>query len=100
MSRSVAQQISHWARLGRELEASSDLSVSDVARTLAAGRPYDSLGPEEQAAVRAHWNERIDQRTASLRLDKKFSRQGRPWVELDEEGNVVRREPKIAAEDG
>jgi len=93
MSRSTAQQIAHWARIGRELEASPRVSVVRVAQVLRGGSSYDELSDEEQAVVREHWRELVDARSESLRLDRRFADEGRPWVELDDRGRVVRREP-------
>lgn len=93
MSRSTTQQIVHWARIGRELEASADVSIDDVAKVLAGERSYDGLGTEEQAVVRAFWAERMTSLARGLRLDREFADQGRPYVELDETGRVVRCGP-------
>lgn len=93
MSRSTTQQIIHWARIGRELESSSDVSIDRIAQVLRGARDYDELGAEEQAVIRTHWAERMAALTAALRLDQKYASQGRPYVELDDSGNVVRREP-------
>lgn len=94
MSRSTTQQISHWARVGRELEASSEVSVGDVARVLRGEKDYDTLSTEEQAVVRAFWSERMAALKDSLRLDRKFAAEGRPYVELDDDGEAVRRDPE------
>ena len=94
MSRSTTQQISHWARVGRELEASSEVSVGDVARVLSGEKHYDTLSTKEQAMVRAFWSERMAPLADSLRLDRKFAAEGRPYVELDDDGEVVRRDPE------
>ncbi len=97
MSRSTAQQVAHWARIGRELEASAGVSIDDVARVLAGERSYDALGTEEQAVVRAFWAERMTGLARSLRLDRRFEEEGRPYVELDDAGRVVRRDPASSA---
>lgn len=97
MSRSTAQQIAHWARVGMEIEASSDVSIEAVAEALRDARSYDGLGTEEQAIVRAYWSERMSALLDVLRLDRDFAAQGRPYVELDEHGVVVRREPSHAS---
>lgn len=90
-SRSAAQQVAHWARIGREIEASGSLSVKDVHEVLAGSRSYDSLTAEQQAEVRAEWAMRMDERRASLDLAAAFTEAGRTWVELDDEGDVVQR---------
>lgn len=93
MSRSTTQQISHWARIGRELEASPEVSVDQIAHVLRGAEEYDALGTKEQAIVRALWDERMATLSGALRLDQSFTTQGRPWVELDDDGNIVRHQP-------
>lgn len=97
MSRSAAQQIAHWARIGREIEAADSTSHRAVAAVLASRQSYDELTPHEQAVVRAEWAERMDARRAELDLAREFSAEGRSYVELDEAAEVVRREPAAAA---
>ena len=92
MSRSAAQQIAHWARIGRELEAAGSISSRDIARVLAGSGDYDSLNAREQAVVRAEWVERISARLADLDLERDFTEQDVSYVELDD-GHVVRRRP-------
>lgn len=93
MSRSATQQIAHWARIGRELEASPEVSIESVAAVLRGAGDYDRLDAREQAVVRAGWRERMTALAEALRLDRDFAATRRPWVELDDEGAVVRREP-------
>jgi ParD-like antitoxin of type II bacterial toxin-antitoxin system len=94
MSRSTTQQIAHWARIGRELEASSEVSADHILQVLQGAHEYDRLSTEEQAIVRACWAERMTKLASALRLDREFAAEGRPYVELDASGNVVRRDPK------
>ena len=91
-SRSAAQQLTHWARLGRELEASPEVSSRDVARVLARKQPYDSLTDPEQAIVRAAWDERIDQAHADLDLASEFRAAADTWSEADPDGTVAVQE--------
>ena len=91
MSRSASQQVSHWARIGRELEAAASVSQRSVAGVLAGERSYDRLTAEEQAVVRAEWSERIDARIAALDLARSLAAEDRSFVELDDDGRVVRR---------
>lgn len=88
MSRSVAEQVSHWARLGRELERSPDVSVADIQAVLAGRRSYDDLKPPEQALVRTAWNERLAEALATLDLAESFEAEGHRYAELDEQGNI------------
>ena len=90
MSRSAAQQVAHWARIGRELEASPSLSHRAIAAVLDGRRDYDALTDHEQAVVRAEWAERITERREGLDLARQFESDGHSYVELDQEGNVIR----------
>ncbi len=90
-SRSASQQVGHWARIGREIEASASISSRDIAQVLAGSRSYDSLGAKEQAVVRAEWASRFDTFREALQLADRFAAAGRTWVELDDDGTVVER---------
>lgn len=90
-SRSASQQVVHWARIGREVEASATISHKDIAEVLAGSRPYDRLSAKEQAIVRAEWSTRMDARREALNLAQQFAAAGRTWVELDDDGAVVER---------
>ena len=91
LSRSAAQQLSHWARLGRELEASRTINHKDIERVLAGKAPYDSLADPEQAVVRSAWDERVESALADLDLAAELRESGQSWSEADAEGNLVRR---------
>lgn len=93
MSRSVAQQVSHWARIGRELERSREVSADDIRRVLDGAQDYDGLSAKEQAVVRAVWSGRIDSLRGGLRLDQSFQDTAYRYAELDRHGEVVVREP-------
>ena len=86
---SAAERINRWARIGRELEATS--SGSAVARVLAGNGSYDALAEREQAMVRAAWDERIEAVVASLDFEQELQADGAPWAEADDEGNLVIR---------
>ena len=100
MSRSAAQQIAHWARIGRELETRSDVALDRVAEVLRGARRYDALGSEEQAVTRTYWRERMATLADALRLDREFTAAGRAYVELDDQGRVARRGPRAAPAPG
>jgi hypothetical protein len=89
LGRSAAQQISHWARIGREVEASSAVSQRDIQRVLSGQTEYDDLAPVEQATVRADWDEQIEARIGSLDLAQEFTAAARPWTDADADGNPV-----------
>ncbi len=90
-SRSAAQQIDHWARIGRELEASPAVTYDQVARVLAGTASYDALGETAQAVVRAQWDEDIAERAAAPDLAAEMTAAGDSWAEADAEGKLVVR---------
>lgn len=89
-SRSAAQQVNHWARIGRELEASANVSQRDIELVLAGDGRYDELAEREQAVVRGVWDERILERLASLDLRGELAADGGTWAESDADGRVTR----------
>ena len=94
MDRSAAQQVSHWARIGREMERSSEIPHREIAAVLNGEAHYDDLDdPRAQAIVRASWAEQMKQWRETLDLEAEFIAKGLPYAELDESGEVIVREP-------
>jgi hypothetical protein len=91
MSRSTSQQLTHWARIGREVEAAASMTPKEIAEALSGSASYDQLNSGEQAVVRALWSEALDTRMAELDYESRFWAEGRPYAELDERGQVVVR---------
>ncbi len=89
MSRSVTEQITHWARIGRELERSATVSVAAIADVLDGAGEYDALPAKEQAIVRAAWLGRMETLRGDLRLDRELARRASSRAELDDRGEVV-----------
>jgi len=92
-SRSAAQQIEHWARIGREIELASTLAQRDIAAVLSGSLQYDDLGTEEQAVVRARWASLMKERRESLDLVRDFGLRSETYVDIDDEGRIVRHAP-------
>ncbi len=96
MDRSAAQQVSHWARIGRELERSREIPHSKITAVLRGETHYDDLDdPRAQAIVRAVWAEEMKIWRESLDLEAEFVAKGLPFAELDESGEAVVREPAV-----
>lgn len=89
LSRSASQQIAHWARIGREIQASASISHREIADVLAGRGSYDGLDPKAQAVVRAEWAERMAVYRNELDLAERFVADGRTWVELDADDRLV-----------
>jgi hypothetical protein len=92
-SRSAAQQIGHWARIGRELEASPSVTHDAIERVLTGSLKYDAVDEHAQAAVRATWGEEIAAKIADLDFTEQLLASGRPWAEADDDGAIVVRQP-------
>jgi hypothetical protein len=90
-SRSAAQQLDHWARIGREFESSPTVTLGVIDNVLSGRAPYDELSDRGQAVVRATWKEQIASRIAALNFEESLRDAGLPWVEADADGNVVTR---------
>ncbi|MCX7060351.1 MAG: hypothetical protein NTZ11_05580 [Gammaproteobacteria bacterium] len=67
-NRTLSQQITHWAQIGRELERSRCLTMSLIQAVLDGQGDYDALDSYAQAIVRVNWAERIDKARKTLRL--------------------------------
>ena len=90
-SRSATQQINHWARVGRALEASGTVRARDIEKVLAGKASYDDLNQHEQAVVRAGWDERMDMGREGLDLAAEFAAEGATWVEATSKGTAISR---------
>jgi hypothetical protein len=93
-SRSAAQQLDHWARLGRELEASPSVTHETIEAVLAGEQPYDALDDREQAVIRVAWEELIEGRIEKLDFEKELDATGATWAEADAAGKTVIRSPQ------
>lgn len=94
--RTVAEQLSHWAKVGSEVEAIALLELRrrrQTAQDLLDGRDYDQLSADEQALVRTAWDEQMDQRLATSDVAADKHAAGQPVITLDDDGNVVRHLP-------
>lgn len=88
-SRTVPQQIAHWARIGRELEMSPAVNHRQIAGVLAGAGSYDSLGEREQAIVREEWASRMVALRGELDYAARFAAVGESYSEVDDDGNLI-----------
>ncbi len=58
---------------------------------LVGAASYDSLASHQQRVVRKVWAQRTAGLLAALDLQSQFRAAGQSWVELDDDGAVVRR---------
>jgi hypothetical protein len=88
-SRTVPQQIAHWARIGRELEMSPRVNHRVISEVLAGTGTYDDLGEHEQALVREEWADRAVSLRSRQDYAAQFAEAGESYSEVDEDGNLV-----------
>jgi hypothetical protein len=94
--RTVAEQLSHWARIGSEVEATALIELHGRRRSsqeLLAGRDYDTLSGDEQALVRRAWDEESEERLDALDLAAERRAGGWATVTLDDQDRVVLHHP-------
>jgi len=58
-SRSMTQQIEHWARIGRAVERGGDVRLERVRSALQAELPFDELGTDERLVVLGELERRV-----------------------------------------
>nr|WP_216845048.1 ParD-like family protein [Rathayibacter sp. VKM Ac-2857] len=88
-SRTVPQQIAHWARIGRELEMSPQVNSRAIAEVLAGAIAYDALREHEQAVVRKEWADRMTALRGGLNYAAGFEASGESYSEVDDNGDLV-----------
>lgn len=96
-SRSAAQQINHWARIGRQLEETPQISHQAVQLVLLGKLSYDELPDGLQAVVRAEWAGSVAERIGGLDLQAEMLADGASWAETDATGATVRRGASASA---
>ncbi|WP_186314657.1 TA system antitoxin ParD family protein [Corynebacterium glyciniphilum] len=93
-SRSTAQQIAHWARIGREFERAHNVNLRDIEAVLSGTRSYDDLTDREQAIARTRITERQEELRQSLNFEEEFRSQGlNSWVAGTPDGDLEMRGP-------
>lgn len=97
-SRSAAQQIAHWARIGQAVEGSPQVKHEQIERVLRGQASYDDLDDEAQAVVRAQWDAQLAKDLAGADFTDELNAAGIPWAEADADGKVVMHDPAAPAQ--
>lgn len=87
--RSMAQQIEHWARVGREFtmhDASGRRIIELAIKNVAVDQRFDGV---MRGALEAETNARIQERMLTTPIAKILAREGVDTVSLDEHGRLV-----------
>jgi hypothetical protein len=95
MGRSAARQLSHWARIGREVEATTVMATRRrrIDAVLAGRDDYDLLDADDQALVRSRWAERIGEHAATVDVGAAKHAAGLPYLTVDDTGTVIKVHP-------
>jgi hypothetical protein len=93
MSRSMTEQIEHWARIARVLEHMPGVSAKRVYSALRTEVDFDKLNTDERAAALGA----LESLTFNPKGDKNLQREkagaGLPYTVLDKQGLVLEIEP-------
>lgn len=88
-NRSAAEQISHWARIGMQVERSGSIANRRVLAVAAGQDQFASLTPTERVAAHALIDARIGELAAAQSFGAAVRAEGQATVSLDEDGNLI-----------
>jgi hypothetical protein len=88
-SRSAAQQIDHWVRLGQALSMRQSASGRRIEAVLAGVLPMSALRADEQAIVNAEIDAAVAAKAQATPLGSAAAADGVTTVALDEDGRLV-----------
>jgi len=91
--RSTAEQINHWARVGREVSIHETAARSRVEAALAGKLPVETLSPTEGAVFDAEIRVAIADRLKAIDFSAVLAARGVVTVALDEQGRMVEYHP-------
>lgn len=88
-SRSAAQQIDHWLRIGQGVALQQSASRRRIDAVLAGTLPMDALRPDERIVVNAELDAAIAEKAQATPLGELLTARGVTTVALDAEGRLV-----------
>jgi hypothetical protein len=88
-NRSAAEQISHWARIGMQVERSGSVANRRVLAVAAGQAQFSSLTDDERVAAHAMVDARISELAAAQSFGAAARDEGYSTVSLDEDGNLI-----------
>lgn len=92
-SRSAAQQIDHWVRIGQGFSMLQSASRRRIEAVLSGALPMSSLRPDERTVVHAELDAAISAKAASTPLGAAVTADGVTTVALDDQGRLVEYRP-------
>ena len=92
-SRSAAQQVDYWVRLGRAASMAEAAVRSRIDDAIAGRRQLADLTPEERLLANAEIDAGIEQAAVSTDFAARLAAEGITTVVMDEDGHLVTRHP-------
>lgn len=92
-SRSAAEQVNHWARVGQSVALHQAASRRRIEAVLTGTLPMSVLRPDEREIVNAELDATITARAQAMPLGTAVSADGVTTVALDDEGRLVEYRP-------
>jgi len=92
-SRSAAQQIDYWARLGRHVSLPGTAARMRIEAAVAGELDFRDLSSEERTVANAEIDAAIDRRATSTNIRDKLLAEGKVAVSMDGDGNIVEYRP-------
>ena|SRR5680860_1341593 len=88
-NRTMTEQISHWVRLGRQVERATSTEGRRLRSVIAGEDQFSSLSREERVVAHASIDAAMAERIESLAFGAEARRSGRVTVSLDEDGALI-----------
>lgn len=92
-SRSVRQQLDHWARLGMRLSMRSTAARRRIEQAVVGEMSLEDLGLEEREVADAEISARISAAANETSFADRLAAEGVTTVVLDSEGRLIERGP-------
>jgi hypothetical protein len=97
-SRSMTQQIEHWARIGRAVERGGHVSLERIRAALEAQVEFDTLNADERLTVLGELERAVFDPRGDERLTRALRSEGVPTSGIDEQGRLVTQSESKDAE--
>jgi hypothetical protein len=94
-NRSVAEQISHWARIGMQVERAGSVANRRILAAAEGRAQFSALTDDERTAAHAVVDARIAELAASQSFGAAARSEGHATVSVDDDGTLIE-----IAEDG
>ncbi len=93
-SRSMTQQVEHWARIGRAIERTGAISHEQVRAALAGELSYDELATVDRMVVLGQLERAVFHPKGNAELAGLLAAEGRPMSTVDAEGRLTYLDPE------